>query len=313
MKFVCFALSLTTLSVVVAKFVLQNNATDLLKPSLNDSLYKYPTDFTQGIVPKPIHSHNDYWRDVPFFTGLSYGCISTEADVWLYNSTLYVGHMRSALKKERTFESLYVKPILETVKGQNPASEFVFGSSTKNGVFDTDHTQTLYLFVDLKTDGSATLPYVIKELQPLRDAGYLTSYNGSHVNYGPVTVIGTGNTPLNMIEENNRRDVFFDSQLTQLNTTQNNVTSDISLIASTDFEAAVGTISGNFSDEQIEKIQSLIAGAKSKGIGARFWNTPAWPISTRDAVWKVLVDQGVALLNADDLASAAGFGGSAAW
>jgi hypothetical protein len=52
--------------------------------------YHYPTDFTREIVPKPFHSHNDYWRDVPFYTGLSYGAISTEADVWLINGTLHV-------------------------------------------------------------------------------------------------------------------------------------------------------------------------------------------------------------------------------
>lgn len=52
--------------------------------------YRYPTDFTRDIVPKPFHSHNDYWRDVPFYSGLSRGAISTEADVWLINGTLYV-------------------------------------------------------------------------------------------------------------------------------------------------------------------------------------------------------------------------------
>jgi hypothetical protein len=56
--------------------------------------YHYPTDFTREIIPKPFHSHNDYWRDVPFFAGLSYGAISTEADVWLINETLYVGSLR---------------------------------------------------------------------------------------------------------------------------------------------------------------------------------------------------------------------------
>lgn len=59
--------------------------------------YKYPTDFTREIVPKPFHSHNDYWRDVPFFTGLSYGAISTEADVWLINGTLYVRSFKTKL------------------------------------------------------------------------------------------------------------------------------------------------------------------------------------------------------------------------
>lgn len=37
-----------------------------------------------------INGFSDYWRDVPFYTALSKGCISTEADVWLFNGTLYV-------------------------------------------------------------------------------------------------------------------------------------------------------------------------------------------------------------------------------
>jgi hypothetical protein len=56
----------------------------------NSSLYHYPTDLTQGIMPKNVHSHNDYWRAKPFYTALSNGVISVEADVWLYNGTLYV-------------------------------------------------------------------------------------------------------------------------------------------------------------------------------------------------------------------------------
>lgn len=56
--------------------------------------YQYPTHLTQGIVPKPFHSHNDYWRQIPFYSALSVGAVSVEADVWLYNGTL---HVRPAL------------------------------------------------------------------------------------------------------------------------------------------------------------------------------------------------------------------------
>ena len=54
------------------------------------ALYQYPTDFTQGIVPKGFHSHNDYWRQFPLYSALSVGAVSVEADVWLYNGTLHV-------------------------------------------------------------------------------------------------------------------------------------------------------------------------------------------------------------------------------
>lgn len=96
------------------------------------------------------------WRDIPFYTALAAGVVSIEADVWLHNGTLYVGHETSALTESRTFESLYVNPIVDVLKRQNPPGG-VFGNvTTKNGVFDTSSGQTLYLFVDVKTDGNST-------------------------------------------------------------------------------------------------------------------------------------------------------------
>ena len=139
----------------------------ILNKAFQAPLYTYPTSLTQGIVPKYIHSHNDYWRDVPFYSALSVGAVSVEADVWLYNGTLHVGHEQGALTNERTFESLYINPILDTLHRQNPNSNFLKSGPTHNGVFDTNGAQTLYLFVDVKTDGLTTWPYVVKALEPL--------------------------------------------------------------------------------------------------------------------------------------------------
>ncbi|KAL6251611.1 hypothetical protein RBB50_001821 [Rhinocladiella similis] len=282
---------------------------NILSNTHNSDAYKYPTDLTRGIVPKPIHSHNDYWRDIPFYTALSVGCISTEADVWLYNDTLYVGHEQSALTTARTFDSLYVQPILDTLRRENPTTQFV-SKPTKNGVFDTSSGQTLYLFVDLKTHGPSTWPVVVKQLQPLRDAGYLTTFNGTGITPGPVTVIGTGNTPLNLIQGVDHRDYFFDANLALLSTTQSNITREVSPIASTQFSKNFGTINGtSFNDTQLATLSKHIAMASEKGILARYWDTPAWPVKTRNTVWSTLIEAGVGLLNADDLAEAAGFGG----
>ncbi len=104
---------------------------------------------------------------MPFYSALSVGAVSVESDVWLYNGTLYVGHERSALTTGRTFESLYINPILDTLHRQNPTTSRFQSSLTHNGVFDTDGSQTLYLFVDVKTDGPTTWPYVVRALEPL--------------------------------------------------------------------------------------------------------------------------------------------------
>ena len=146
---------------------LSTSLQQILNQAHQGPLYTYPTSLTQGIVPKLIHSHNDYWRDVPFYSAISVGAVSVEADVWLYNGTLHVGHEQGALTDARTFESLYINPILDTLHRQNPTNSPYLAAPTHNGVFDTNGAQTLYLFVDVKTSGNTTWPYVVKALEPL--------------------------------------------------------------------------------------------------------------------------------------------------
>lgn len=47
----------------------------------------------------------------------------------------------------------------------------------------------------------SALPFILEALKPLRDAGYLTTYyfNGTIVP-SAITVIGTGNSPLDLVE-----------------------------------------------------------------------------------------------------------------
>ena len=227
--------------------------------------------------------------------------------MWLYDEVLHVGHEEAALTQSRTFDALYVQPILSVLQRENPSSAFVT-SKTRNGVFDTASEQTLYLYVDVKTDGAKTFPYVIQALEPLRSAGYLTTCNGTHVTNGAVTVIGTGNTPLDQVAGVENRDYFYDANLALLSTTQADITSDISPIASAQFTRYIGNINGTeFNSTQLQVLHSQLQVAKERGIGGRYWDTPAWPVSTRNAVWAELTKAGVALLNADDLAAAAGF------
>jgi hypothetical protein len=197
------------------------------------------------------------------------GCVSIESDVWLYNGTLYVGHEPSSLSPARTFQSLYIEPILSVLNRENPVSPFVT-SKTHNGVFDGYSSQTLYLFIDVKTPGETTWPYVVQGLQPLRDAGYLTTYDARGVTPGAVTVIGTGNTPLDQIQDKKSRDYFYDAPIPLLGTTFSDITSDLSPIASADFAAVFGTIHDTkFNSTQLATLRSQVATAKRKGILTR--------------------------------------------
>ncbi|KAG6888685.1 hypothetical protein C0995_006675 [Termitomyces sp. Mi166 len=278
--------------------------------SSNPAFLRYPTQFTQDIVPKQIHSHNDYWRDVPLLRAISLGVASVEADVWSVNGQLLVGHERAALTTDRTFDSLYIQPLLKILAQQNPSNRFNTNVTKPNGVFDTSSGTPLQLLVDMKTDGAETLPFVLEALEPLRKANYLTTLVQGELNIGAITVVGTGNTPLEGIQALEPRDVFFDAPLNGLTDPSINATWNTSLspIASVDYEAVVGWNGiQNITEEQRSAITNLVQTAHSFGIKARFWDTPGWPIEARNNVWKELLNDGADWLNADDLEAASDF------
>ena len=277
-----------------------------------DSMH-YPTDFSRDVTPIPCHSHNDYWRTIPLFEGLAAGCTGTEADVWLEGNSILVGHTKGSLTPARSLESLYINPILSILDHQNSPSKFS-NTSTKNslnGVFETSPQTTLTLLIDMKTDGAATLPAVLLQVEPLRSRNYLTYFNGSTIIPGPITVVGTGNTPFSALTANNTyRDIFFDAPLEQLwgeNAPSNNTlyTSSNSYYTSVSFAKAIGKPwHGILTPDQVDTIRGQVKAAKARGLKARYWDTPAWPISVRDHVWDVLEKEGVGMLNVDDVIGA---------
>ena len=128
------------------------------------------------------------------------------------------------------------------------------------------------------------------------------------VTRGAITVIGTGNTPYDMVGPVADRDYFFDANLETLDDPENqDITSVISPIASGGFTRAIGSVAPEadpiLNDKQMSTLRAQIATAKEKGIGARYWDTPYFPVRTRNLVWRTLLHEGVALLNADDLDS----------
>jgi hypothetical protein len=64
---------------------------------------------------------------------------------------------------------------------------------------------------------------------------------------------------------------------------------------------------GNISADALANLTRVVGDAHARGIAARFWDTPGWPIFARENVWRVLLENGADWLNADDLAAAAAF------
>ena len=333
---------------------------DTYHPSLVDwsrpgrpgaGLVDYASYATRGILPIPCHSHNDYWRPVPLFDAVRWGCTGVEADVWMYENELYVGSNTASLDRDRTFQKLYVDPLLKLLDQRSSATPYT--TPAVRGVFDMKPEQTLVLLIDFKTSGSEIFKVVQQQLQPLREKNYLSYWNGDKFVSQAVTVVGTGSIPFEtVLNETNHRDIFLDAPLHALweqprdpidlsdplrekdgdmdygkamslpaGQDATSETADLdfdavvspdafntsnSYYASTSFAKTVGFVwRGHLSPRQMQLIRGQIRGAKRRGLKARYWDTPSWPIALRNHVWHVLIKEGADVLNVDDLKAAA--------
>lgn len=236
---------------------------------------------------------------------------------------------------------MYVDPLVKILDKQNPVTRFHPTVETPfNGVFDTDPLQTLVLLIDFKTDGAATWSQVVEQLSPLRERGYLSYFNGDEVVSGPITVVGTGNAPFDLVvSTSTHRDIFFDAPLDILaeddaqdrqgDRSERRVAkqstgnlgqglsgqspgfgpdafnSTNSYYASVSFKKSIGSPwPFRFTPQQVNRLRAQIRGAHRRGLKVRYWALPDWPRSLRNHVWSVLVREGVDILNVDDLLSA---------
>lgn len=131
---------------------------------------------------------------------------------------------------------------------------------------------------------------VLRDLQPLRSAGYLTTYNSSGMFPSAITVVGSGDARLDLIKAAEQRDLFFDAPLDRLH--EFDFGSEISPMASVSLVKTGYSVFFPYRSAPLEKIQSWVNTAHSKGIAARFWGTPNFPKASRDTVWSILMSHG---------------------
>jgi len=240
-----------------------------------------PASFRPALPLEQGHSHNDYWRPHPLFDALALGFKSVEADIFLVDTTLLVGHEPAALRPGRTLESLYLSPLhqLGTGRYARPAE--------------------LWLFIDFKTAGPATyaqLRRVLARYEPL-----LTT--PAHVRPGGVRILLTGGYPRAEVLADSARLVFLDGQLpTDLRP---------------ELAAAIPTVNADWQAHfrwngtgllpaaEAARLRQWHALATRTGQRIRFWNLPAATPAQRRAMWRVLLAYPSQLVGADELAELA--------
>ncbi|KAB2573656.1 hypothetical protein BFW01_g10174 [Lasiodiplodia theobromae] len=275
--------------------------------------YSSYSESNNDIAPLPCHSHNDYWRKVPLFEALSYGCASVEADIYLSdepihdgikNIDLYVGHERSALDPDRTLTSLYLAPLFRILYEQtSPVND------APQGVFQSSPSTPLVLLVDFKPSENSSAVWHALDLHmtTFRGLGWLTRWDREKNKRVPglLTIVATGDAPFEEIAAAPDGDVFYDAPLEKL-ATDDRYNASNSYYASASLSTLVGKIGlgHSLSDAQMEELKSAVGFAKEKDLMVRAWDIPKWPVATRNKIWEQLLEAGVDVLNLDDFGTA---------
>ncbi|MFE4450235.1 phosphatidylinositol-specific phospholipase C/glycerophosphodiester phosphodiesterase family protein [Streptomyces sp. NPDC056796] len=239
--------------------------------------------------PRPLaraHAHNDYLHPRPLYDALAHGFTSVEADIFLVGGELLVAHEAESLDPARTLSSLYLDPLLATVRANH-------------GRVHAGHPGPLQLLIDIKTDGAATYPVLDRVLTRYRRI--LTRCAQGRVRAGAVTAVVSGDraarTPM---ETRTTRYAFYDGRPDDLGTAA--PASFIPLISTNWATAFDWQGAGPFPAAERERLRTFVTAAHARGQRVRFWGTPDTAGPGREAVWTELLAAGVDHLNTDDLA-----------
>ena len=203
-------------------------------------------------MPILIHSHNDYERNVPFWQAYSQTVYSIEADVFLKDGVLLVGHDEANLSPDMTFESMYLTPAV-TMFDRNGGKPYAGG-------------QPLQLMVELKSETAPAMEALISLLSRRPDV-----FDPS-VNPAAIRVTITGNVPAPEEFRNYPEYISFDGQMDADYTPEQ--LARISVI-STDFGAySIWNGKGSIIRKEAETLNALIDNVHSMGKPIRFWNAP---------------------------------------
>jgi hypothetical protein len=231
------------------------------------------------VTPLPnAHAHNDYQHDRPLLDAISRGFRSVEADIFLVDGALLVGHDREELRPGRTLQSLYLDPLLAHVRAN--------GGSVYPGGPD------LILLIDVKSDADSTYAALREVLDGY--AEMLTEYGPGYRRDRAVRAIISGNRAIGAIAADSVRRVAVDGRVPDLD---GDLPVDLVPLISTNWANHVSWRGeGPLPEADRAVIHDLIRRAHDGGRMFRFWAHPDHPI-----VWAMLLDAGIDLVNTDDL------------
>ena len=231
------------------------------------------------------HAHNDYWHQRPLLDALDHGFTSVEADVFLLDGRLLVGHDPEELRADRTLEALYLDPLSRRV------------ARNRGHVYETP--SQFLLLIDIKNDLTAVRAQLLKLLQ--KHQGILTKTVNGKTQPGAVTVVLSGEAPREQLGAGGVVLAGADGRLADLEGTLPPVAA-MPLISDRWSSHFTWKGEGPMPMAERQRLREVVAEAHQNNRLVRFWGAP-----DRRRVWRELHQAGVDLLNTDDLPGLAAF------
>ncbi|MBL7882838.1 MAG: phosphatidylinositol-specific phospholipase C/glycerophosphodiester phosphodiesterase family protein [Bacteroidia bacterium] len=236
--------------------------------------------WAQTIVHSYAHSHNDYKQNKPLFLALENGFTSIEADVFVIHNKIVVSHIYPLFKKKKALEELYLKPLEQIVL------------SNQGRVYAND-THSVILLIDIKQNAVETYT----QLKPLLEKykAILTSVENGIVVKRAITVVLSGNKPIEILKRDSVRFCFIDQAFMSIKKDEKN--EDVFPLASCKYNTILSWKGvGDVSFLEKEQLKQQVKLAHEQGKKVRLWASPE-----NENVWKLLIECGVDLINTNKL------------
>lgn len=241
-----------------------------------------PAETAPQIQPMwAAHSHNDYEHQHPLVDALEQGFTSVEADIYLVNGELLVGHTPFSLTPARTLEALYLDPLRERVRANHGRVYPGPGGP-----------RPFILLIDIKTDAEKTYRVLYDRLRGYQEI-LSTSENGKW-HAGPIMVVLSGNRPMQLVRHENLGLAGIDGRPADLDSDA--PTWLIPMISNSWGSLFRWNGEGEMSPAELERLRDFVRRAHAHQRMVRFWAAPE-----RESAWRLLLREGVDLISTDRL------------
>ena len=224
------------------------------------------------LLPRAF-THNDQLQRRPLLDSLEHGFAAVEADVFLVDGQLLIGHGRKDVVPGRTLSSLYLDPLAELVR--------------ERGHLYNGHP--FLLLVDVKSQAGPTYAALHDVLTGYSDM--LTHYHPDGTRTGPVRVVVSGHTDLAQMEGQLVRYATADVRSTHL---ERAVSPVVSMVSDkwTDCFRWLWLTEHWMRRRLLASVAARVERIHDAGCTARFWGAlpGSWPVLLAADVDHVLTD-----------------------